>query len=74
MRTLYLSPEKITVLRNPHPKDMRRTAWIWFLGFAAWIVDGFISLRYHSMQHAQLAFLVAMVFFVAGLFYRQQRR
>jgi len=53
---------------------MRKTAWIWFAGFAAWVVDGIISLRLHSPLHAQLAFFVAMVFFAAGLFYRQQRR
>jgi hypothetical protein len=46
----------------------------WFAGFAAWVVDGAISLRLHSMQHAQLAFLVAMVFLAAGIFYRRQQR
>jgi len=51
---------------------MRNAAWVWFAGFIAWTVDGMISLRLHSIQHAQLAFLVAMVFFVAGLFYRKQ--
>jgi hypothetical protein len=53
---------------------MRNTAWIWFAGTAAWIIDGIVSLRLHSMQHAQLAFLIAMVFFVAGIFYQRQRR
>ncbi|MCU1320337.1 MAG: hypothetical protein JWP98_1855 [Edaphobacter sp.] len=53
---------------------MRKTAWIWFAGTAAWIIDGIISLRFHSLLHAKLAFFVAMVFFAAGLFYRQQRR
>jgi hypothetical protein len=53
---------------------MRNFAWIWFVGFAAWVVDGVISLRLHSMQHAQLAFLVAMVFLAAGLFYRREQR
>jgi hypothetical protein len=53
---------------------MRNATWIWFAGFVAWTVDGIISLRLHSMQHAQLAFLVAMVFFAAGLFYRRQQR
>ncbi|WP_263367363.1 hypothetical protein [Edaphobacter bradus] len=53
---------------------MRRTAWIWFAGFAVWVADGVVSLRLHSTQHAQLAFLVAMVFFAAGLFYRRQQR
>lgn len=57
-----------------HPTDMRKTAWIWFAGFAAWVVDGIISLRLHSFLHAKLAFFIAMVFFAAGLFYWQQRR
>ncbi len=57
----------------PRPTVMRKTAWIWFAGFAAWVIDGIVSLRLHSTQHAQLAFLVAMVFLAAGLFYRQQR-
>jgi hypothetical protein len=53
---------------------MQNFAWIWFAGFAAWIVDGLISLHYRSLQHAQLAFLVAMVFLAAGFFYRRQQR
>ena len=53
---------------------MRNAAWIWFAGFIAWVVAGIIGLRTHAYQHAQLDFLVAMVFLVAGLFYRQQRR
>lgn len=57
-----------------HPKAMRWVAWIWFVGFAVWIVDAAISLRLRSMQHAQLAFLVAMVFLAAGFFYRRQQR
>ena len=57
-----------------HHSSMRNFAWIWFAGFAAWVVDGIISLRLHSLQHAQLAFLVAMVFFAAGIFYRRQPR
>ena len=57
-----------------HHSRMRNYAWIWFAGFIAWLVDGIISLRLHSMQHAQLAFLVAMVFLAAGLFYRRQQR
>jgi hypothetical protein len=51
---------------------MRNTSWLWLAGFIAWIVDGIISLRLHSTAHAQLAFLVAMVFFAAWLFYRRQ--
>ena len=37
-------------------------------------MDGVVQVRVHSLLHAQLAFMVAMLFFVAGLFYRQQKR
>jgi len=53
---------------------MRNTAWLWFAGFVAWVVDGIVSLRLHSPMHAQLAFMVALVFFAAWLFYRKQKR
>jgi hypothetical protein len=53
---------------------MRKTAWIWFVGFAAWIIDGLVSIHYHDWLHARLAFMVAIVFFVAALFYRKQPR
>jgi hypothetical protein len=52
---------------------MRNTAWIWFVGCVAWLADGVIHLRLHALQHAQLAFMVALVFLVAGLFYRNQK-
>ncbi|HWZ52501.1 MAG TPA: hypothetical protein VNW54_13655 [Granulicella sp.] len=53
---------------------MRRTAWIWFAGFAAWLVDALINLRLQNAVHARLALMVALVFLVAGLFYRSQPR
>jgi hypothetical protein len=53
---------------------MRNVAWLWFVGFAAWVFDGIVSLRLHSPQRAQLAFMVALVFLAAGLFYRKQKR
>jgi hypothetical protein len=53
---------------------MRNTAWLWFAGCIAWTIDGAISLRLHSIQHAQLAFMVALVFLAAGFFYRRQKR
>jgi hypothetical protein len=31
-------------------------------------------MRLHARPHAQLAFMLATVFFVAGLYYRQQRQ
>ena len=49
---------------------MRRTAWIWFLGCAVWVGDGLIQLHYHALARAKLAFMVAIVFLAAGLFYR----
>jgi hypothetical protein len=52
---------------------MRKTAWIWFVGCAAWFVDGVAHLRLNALAHAQLAFLIAMLFLVAGLFYRSQK-
>jgi hypothetical protein len=52
---------------------MRKTAWIWFVGCAAWLIDGVISVRLRSVPHAQLAFMVALVFFAAGMFYRNQK-
>ncbi len=51
---------------------MQRTAWIWFAGFAAWIADALVSVHLHDWLHARLAFMVAIVFLVAGLFYRRQ--
>jgi hypothetical protein len=54
-------------------KTMRKTAWIWFVGCAAWFVDGVAQLRLNALAHAQLAFLIAMVFLIAGLFYRSQK-
>jgi hypothetical protein len=51
---------------------MRKTAWIWFVGFAAWLADALISLRLHNFLHARLALMVAIVFFTAGLFYRRK--
>jgi 4-hydroxybenzoate polyprenyltransferase len=53
---------------------MRRTAWVWFAGFAVWLGDGIISLLLHSPRHALLAFLVAAMFFAAGMMYNRQER
>lgn len=53
---------------------MRRFAWIWFLGFLAWLVDAFVSMRLHNQQHAVLALMLALVFLAAGVFYSQQKR
>ena len=53
---------------------MRKTAWIWFAGCAAWIMDGVVQLRVHAILHAKLAFTVALLFLVACIFYRRQPR
>jgi hypothetical protein len=52
---------------------MRRFAWIWFVGCAAWVIDGIISLHYRDFPRAELAFAVAMVFLAAGALYRKKR-
>jgi len=53
---------------------MRRTAWIWFVGCAAWFADGVIHLRLRALPHAELAFMVALLFLAAGIFYRRRPR
>jgi hypothetical protein len=53
---------------------MRSTAWIWFVGCAAWIFDGIVQAHYGGWLHARLAFSLAFVFLAAGLFYRSQMR
>ena len=56
-----------------YSRGMRKTVWIWFVGCAAWIMDGVVQLHVHALLHARLAFTVAMLFLVAGLFYRNQK-
>ncbi len=53
---------------------MKATAWIWFIGCAAWLFDAGVNLHYHAWLHARLALTVALFFLAAGLFYRQQKR
>jgi hypothetical protein len=53
---------------------MRKTAWIWLAGCIAWTFDAAVSLALHSATHAELAFLLAIVFGIAWLFYRSQPR
>ncbi len=52
---------------------MRKTAWIWFVGCGVWAADGVVQLDFGARAHAQLALMLAMLFLVAGLFYRRQR-
>ncbi len=56
------------------PMCMQRTAWIWLLGCVTWAIDGAINVALRALQHAELAFLMAILFGIAWLFYRGQRR
>ena len=38
-----------------------------------WVGDGLIQLHYESLPRAKLAFMVALMFLVAGLYYRGQK-
>jgi len=51
---------------------MRKMTWIWFAGCAAWFVDGVFWLHLRAVAHAELAFMLALLFLAAGLFYRRQ--
>lgn len=53
---------------------MRKTAWIWLAGCIAWTFDAAVSLVLHAAAHAELAFVMAVLFGVAWLFYRSQPR
>ena len=53
---------------------MRRFAWIWFVGCVVWLGDGFLSAHYQSWAHAELAFLLALVFLAAGLLSSRGKR
>ncbi len=52
---------------------MRKTAWIWLLGCIAWTVDGVVNVGLHVIPHAEIAFLMALLFGIAWLFYRNAR-
>ena len=53
---------------------MRRTAWIWLAGCIAWTLDAAVSLHYNNSKHAVIAVSMALLFLIAWLFYRNQRR
>lgn len=53
---------------------LRRTAWIWLAGCIAWLFDAGLSLHNHAQQHAELSFLIAMLFGLAYAFYSSQKR
>jgi len=54
--------------------SMQKSAWIWFVGCAVWFLDGVEQLHVHAQAHAELAFMLAMLFLVAGFFYRRQKQ
>jgi len=54
-------------------RGMAQFSWIWLAGCIAWTIDGLACLRYPSKQHAELAFVMAVLFGIAWGFYRQQR-
>jgi hypothetical protein len=56
----------------PMTRMTRKTAWIWFLGFGAWIIDALVSVHFQNWLHARLALMVAIVFLTAGIFYRRE--
>ena len=51
---------------------MRRTSWIWAVGSAAWTFDAIVNLYYHDRPHAELAFMVAVMFAIAWAYYSRQ--
>ncbi len=54
---------------------MRRTSWIWAVGSATWTFDAIVNFYYRNRPHAELSFMVAVMFGIAWAFYsRQQTR
>lgn len=53
---------------------MRKTSWIWLAGMIAWLVDAGVDVHYRATQHAELSLLLAALFGIAWLFYRQSPR
>jgi len=53
---------------------MQKSAWIWFVGCAVWLLDGVEQMHVHAQVHAELAFVLSMLFLVAGFFYSNQKK
>ncbi|HSU19457.1 MAG TPA: hypothetical protein VLI45_06900 [Acidobacteriaceae bacterium] len=43
-------------------------------GCIAWTFDAAVSIAFHAARHAELAFVLALLFGIAWLFYRSQPR
>ncbi len=54
--------------------SLRQTAWIWLAGALAWSFDAIVAARHHAAAHARLAVVLAALFGIAWLFYRNQKR
>jgi len=57
-------------MSEPPESGPRRFTWVWFAGCAAWSIDGIFWMRLHAVAHARLAFMLALLFLAAGMFYR----
>jgi len=53
---------------------MKKWSWVWLAGTIAWLFDAVVDLRYHATQQAELGFLLAVLFAIAWLFFRQSPR
>lgn len=53
---------------------MRWSSWVWLVGCIVWTADAIVSGVLHAPQHAELALLMAVLFGIAFLFYRGQKR
>jgi hypothetical protein len=56
---------------------MRQSAWkswIWAVGCVVWMIDGLVNLRFPNKQHAELAFVMAVLFGAIWALYRGQRK
>ena len=53
---------------------MRRHAWVWLAGCIAWTIDFLVNALHRNMPHAELAFILAVLFGIAYAFYITQGR
>jgi len=43
---------------------------IWFVGCAVWLLDSAVSFYYGSRPNAAIALLIAVLFLMAGMYFR----